>query len=185
MATKGVRVLGLTGVLDALRELPQEVVGKNGGIIRPALRKGGLVMLAQARENVQRIVDEVNKDGRMVSTGLAKKSLRVKRVKPLNGQNGEAFIVAVKTEKYAGRLFNRKSKRTGKVTGKQADLRTNDVLFMLEAGTETRQPMPWMRPAFDSKKDQALATFVAETQKGLERVKKKLDKIASAKAKQR
>jgi HK97 gp10 family phage protein len=184
MATDGVRVLGLTGVLDALRQLPQEVVSKGGGIIRPALRKGGLVLLKQAQENVQRIVDEVNKDGRMVSTGLAKKSLRVKRVKPLNGQNGEAFIVAVKTATYDGRQFNRKNK-SGKKSGKSVALRTNDVLFMLEAGTETRRPMPWMRPAFDSKKDQALATFVAEAAKGLERVQKKLDKIAAAKAKQR
>lgn len=183
MATEPVKLLGLTGVLDALRELPQEVVSRRGGIIRPALRKGGMVVLKQAQENVQRIIDEANKDGRFVSTGLAKKSLRIKRIKPLNGQNGEAFIVAVKTEKYAGRLFNRKNKQ-GKKTGKQADLRTNDVLFMLEAGTERRRAMPWMRPAFDAKKEQALSTFEAEAAKGLERVKKKLEKIAAAKANQ-
>lgn len=184
MAIERVKVLGLTGVMDALRELPPEVISRRGGVIRPALRKGGAVILAQAQENVQRIVDEENLDGRFVSTGLAKQSLKIKRTRPLGGANGEAFIVAVKTAKYVGRVMNRKSKKTGKNTGKQADLRTNDVLFMLEAGTERRRPMPWMRPAFEAKRDQALAVFVDETHKGLERVRKKLERIAAAKAKQ-
>lgn len=177
MAIERVKVLGLTGVMDALRELPPEVISRRGGVIRPALRKGGAVILAQAQENVQRIVDEENLDGRFVSTGLAKKSLKIKRTRPLGGANGEAFIVAVARAKYAGRTIARKGRKI-------AELRANDVLFMLEAGTERRRPMPWMRPAFEAKRDQALAVFVDETHKGLERVRKKLERIAAAKAKQ-
>lgn len=183
MAVEGVKVLGLTGVLEALKALPEELVSKNGGLVRRALRKGGVPILKQAQENVQRIIDEVNKDGRFVSTGLAKKSLRLKRIRPLNGQSGEAFIIAVKPQRYDGEKLLRKSKR-GVRAKKAIDLQTNDVLFMLEAGTERRAPMPWMRPAFDAKKQEAVGTFVAEMEAGIEIVKKKMDKIAAARANQ-
>lgn len=175
MAAEAVKVLGLSGVLEALRSLPPEIVSKNGGVIRGALRKGGVVILEQARVNVQRIVDEANKDGRFVSTGVAKAALRIKRTRPLGGRNGEAFIVAVARTKYAGKMIARKGR-------KAAELAANDVLFMLEAGTSKRRPMPWMRPAFDAKRDQALDTFVTEARKGVDRAIKKAAKLAAAKA---
>jgi HK97 gp10 family phage protein len=167
MATDLVRIEGLESVLKTLRELPAEVVSKNGGPVRAALRRGAVIIQKQAMANVQEIVDTPNVDGRFVSTGLAKQSIRIKRVRPLNKQRGEAFIVSVRSQRYPNRTIQRKGR-------KGADLKTNDVLFMLEAGTERRRAMPWMRPAFEAKKGEALQVFATELPRAIDRAVKKL-----------
>lgn len=169
MAGELVRIEGLEGVTKTLRELPAEVVSKNGGPVRAALRKGAVIIQKQAMANVQGIIDAPNVDGKFVSTGLAKKSIRIKRVRPLNRQKGEAFIVSVKSQSYTGRRIRRKGR-------KESELKTNDVLFMLEAGTERRRAMPWMRPAFESKKGEALQVFVTELPRAIDSAVKKLAK---------
>ena len=50
------------------------------------------------------------------------------------------------------------------------------VLFMLEAGTERRRAMPWMRPAFEAKKGEALQVFATELPRAIDRAVKKLAK---------
>ena len=45
-----------------------------------------------------------------------------------------------------------------------------------EQGTETRQAMPWMRPAFESKKAEAVAVFERELPAAIDRIVKKLAK---------
>jgi HK97 gp10 family phage protein len=167
MATDLVRLEGLEGVMNTLRALPPEVVSKNGGPVRTALRRGAVIIQKQAQDNVQAIIDAPNADGRFVSTGTAKRAIRIKRVRPLRGQKGEAFIVAVKRQRYEGRRIKRKGRR-------EAELMANDVLFMLESGTERRAPMPWMRPAFESKKVEALRMFTAELPRAIDRIVKKL-----------
>lgn len=167
MARESVKIIGLEGVLKTLKELPPELVSKNGGPVRAALRKGGNVILKQAQANVQTIIDTPNIDGQFVSTGLAKKSIRIKRIRPLNNAKGEAFIVSVRPSKYAGKRINRKGRN-------EADLQANDVLFMLEAGTERRPAMPWMRPAFEAKKSEAITIFNRELPKAIDRIVKKL-----------
>lgn len=174
MAVEAVRIEGLEGVLKTLKQLPPEIVSRRGGPIRFALRKAAKVILDEAKNNVQKIIDTPNVDGRFVSTGVAKESLRIKRVRPLNGKKGEAAIVAVGSKKYAGRKFVKRDKRKGR-SAREKDLATNDVLFMLEHGTERRQPMPWMRPAFDSKRQQALGVFVAEANKKITQIIRKLE----------
>lgn len=169
MATDLVRIEGLDSVMRTLRELPAEVVSKNGGPVRAALRKGAVIIQKQAMANVQSIIDEPNVDGQFVSTGRAKKSIRIKRVRPLNRQKGEAVIVSVKSQSYTGRRIRRKGR-------KESELKTNDVLFMLEAGTERRRAMPWMRPAFESKKVEALQVFATELPRAIDRAVKKLAK---------
>lgn len=174
MAKETIRIEGLQGVLKTLRDLPPELVSKRGGPIRAALRKAGRLILEEAKANVQKIIDSPNKDGRFVSTGLAKKSLRLKTVAPLNGMKGEAVIIAVKSkQRYPDRQISRK-RRNGE-RGKAKPLAANDVLFMLENGTERRAPMPWMRPAFEAKRAQALSVFVEDLNKRLVRIQKKLE----------
>lgn len=169
MADDLVRIEGLESVLKTLRELPAEVVSKNGGPVRAALRRAALIIQKQAMANVQGIIDEPNVDGKFVSTGLAKKTIRIKRVRPMNRQKGEAFIVAVRSQRYPNRTIQRKGRQG-------AALKTNDVLFMLEAGTERRRAMPWMRPAFESKKGEALQVFVTELPRAIDSAVKKLAK---------
>lgn len=167
MPRESIRVEGLEGVLQTLRELPAEISQKNGGPIRAALRKAGRIIQKQAQQNVQAIIDEPNKDGRFVSTGLAKKSVILKRTRPLNGAKGEAFVVSVRRVPYPGLRIKRKGRR-------EADLRANDVLFMLEAGTELRRPMPWIRPAFESRKAEAVQVFVRDIPVAIDRAVQRL-----------
>jgi len=47
---------------------------------------------------------------------------------------------------------------------------------MLEAGTERRRAMPWMRPAFEAKKGEALQVFATELPRAIDRAVKKLAK---------
>lgn len=172
MAVKGVKVLGLTGVLDALRALPAELVSKRGGPVRRALRKAAVPLLDEAKANVRRIIDTPNKEGDDRSTGLLLLSLAVKRSKMNPGVNGEAVSVAIKRGQFYPQF---RQAKTEKVSAAQ-------VGRQLEYGTERRSPMPWLRPAFDAKKQAAVDTFVAEVKQGIEAVKKKMDKIAAAKA---
>lgn len=174
MARESFRIEGVKGTLETLKQLPPEIVSKNGGPVRSALRKASKLILDQAKTNVEGIIAEPNVDGRFVSTGLALKSLRIKRIRPLYGQKGEAFIVAVRRKKYEGRTIQRLTKRGTK--GKAKPLYTNDVLFMLEHGTERRIPMPWMSTAFDMKKSEALSVFTTELPKLVARIVKRLAK---------
>lgn len=171
-----VRLEGLEGVLKTLEQLPREIVSKHGGPVRVALRKASLVLLNEAKANVQRIIDTPNKDGRNFSIGLAVKSIIAKRVRPRGGQKGEAFLITVKPNKYPARREGTGSKfRVYKRKGRKAAyLQANDVLFMLEHGTERRPPMPWLRPAYEAKREEALAIFERELPAAIERIQKRL-----------
>lgn len=157
------RIEGLAGVMKTMRELPVEITAKNGGPIRSSLRKAALVLRDEAKANVQRIIDEPNIDGEASkTTGVLLKSITVKRGKPPAGKRGEAVMVNIKRrQRYpAGR---------GNVTAVQ-------VGRLLETGTERRQAKPWLRPAFDAKKGQAVQIFTSDINARLARLVKKLER---------
>lgn len=166
MARESVRVVGLEGVLKTLRQLPPEMVSKNGGPVKAALRKAAQVLQAQAQENVQRIVDTPNIGGLPTeSIGLLKRSIVVARGKQMpSGGKGEIQLVKIRrNQKYPAELQD----KTGKLSAAK-------VGRLLEQGTERRSAMPWLRPAFDAKKGEAVSTFVVEINKRLARLVKKL-----------
>lgn len=173
MATINFRVEGLKGVIDTLKQLPPEVVSKRGGPIRSALYKAAKVIQTQARENVQTIVDTPNRGGSDVSTGALKESITIKRRKPKG--NGETYTVGISPIKrfYADTKHNVRKQRVGKG---YYILPPTYYAWFLEFGTERMQPHPFMRPAYEAKKEEAVETFVTETNKGIERVLKKLQK---------
>lgn len=167
MARETVRVEGLNGVLDALRSLPGEIVSKNGGPVKLALKRAADVLLAEAKANVRRIIDTPNVGGQNDSTGLLLLSLQSKRSKVLK-QNGEAYVVSIKRDQ---KYPDFKQDKAGKLTATQ-------IGRQLEYGTEKRQPMPWLRPAFDAKKGEALRVFVDEMQKRTAAAIKKAERMA-------
>lgn len=173
MATEAVRIEGLTGVLEALKSLPPEIVSKRGGPVRRALRKAAVPLLDEAKRNVRRIIDEPNQDGDDRSTGLLLLSLQIKRSR-VKGANGEAVVVGIKRGQFYPQRRQAKRERVSAV----------QVGRLLEYGTEKRRPMPWLRPAFDSRRYTALDVFQAEVKKGINAAIKKAEKIAAAKAKQ-
>lgn len=163
MATESFRIEGLAGVLDALKRLPPEIVSKAGGPVKHALKVGAEVLRAEAALNVRKIIDQPNKSGGDESTGLLLLSIQSKRSRPSMNQRGEAFLVAI-----------RRNQRYPVKFGK--NLTAAQIGRLLEYGTENRRPMPWLRPAFDAKKQAATDAFVAairaRTQAVIDRIAK-------------
>lgn len=153
---------GLKELLDTMQRLPAELVSKGGGPVRVALRKAGVVIQKEAQANVDRIVAEPNKNGKpSTSKGNLRAAITVSRRKPRLGFRGEIYWVRVK----------RGAKNERGVTA-------NKYGGVLEFGYEGVPAKPWLRPAFETKKQEALSVFVSELRKGVDRAVKKARKRA-------
>ena len=164
MARETVKIEGLDGVLKTLRELPPEVVSKNGGPVRSALAKAARMMRDEAAANVQKIIDAPN-IGELPteSIGLLEKSIQARRGR-LKGEKGELYVVRIKPKQmYPDKFQDKRNSVSAAKVGRQ-----------LEYGTEKRMPMPWLRPAFDAKKGQVITLFVSELNKKLGAIVRKL-----------
>lgn len=156
-----VRIKGLENVQKMLAALPKELHPQGGAAVRNALRKAAKVLQVQAQQNLQQIIDAPNVDGQTSkSTGLLKKNVVVARGRPKSG-TGEVMTVRVRRKSYPT--------DRGRVS-------TQRVGALLESGTERRQAMPWMRPAFDSKKQEAVEVFRDDVLKRLEKIRRKFDR---------
>lgn len=155
------KIEGLSELLQTLERLPPEIVSKGGGPVRLALRKAAVVIQREAQSNVRRIVLEPNKDGKPSdSSGTLEKSIIASRRKPRAGFRGEVFQVRVK----------RGAKNPRGVTA-------NKYGGILEFGYEGVPAKPWLRPAFESRKQEALSTFVNELRKRIDAAAKKARKL--------
>lgn len=143
--------------MKTLKELPPELVSKRGGPVRSALRKASLLLVNEAKANVQKIIDEPNIGGGNYSTGFLQKNIITARDSKMRG--GERYYVRVRRKAYP----EGRTKKTATGVG-----------ALLERGTERRKPMPWMRPAFDAKKHEVVQFFPQELRKQLDRIVKKL-----------
>lgn len=161
MAREVVRIEGLEGVLDTLQKLPPEIVSKRGGPVRFALRKAAQVLQKEVQSNLQKIIDTPNKDGRDESTGLTKKNIVITRGRRRNFK-GESMLVRVRNKRFPD--------QRGKASTTAANARR------LEYGTEKRRPMPFIRPAFNSKRMEALGVFSREINKKLVAIQRKLER---------
>lgn len=154
-------VKGLDGLLKTLLALPPEIVSRSGGPVRTALRKAGVVFQKAARENIKQIVAAPNKDGRTPeSSKTLETSIIVSRGKPQPGFKGEVFRVRVKR---GARAPN------GETANKYGGI--------LEFGYEGVAAKPWLRPAFEANKHEALGVFVSEMQKRLDAAARKARKL--------
>ena len=155
-----VEVKGLAGVLDTLKSLPPEIVSRRGGPVKAALRKGARVIWQQTKANLQVATSNAGDDGKRYSTGLLLKNLDVTRGKKPTGTNGERYLVRVRRKSYPDR-------KGGVVT-------TLASANLLEYGSQKQAPEPWLRPAFQSKAEQAILTTEAELLKQIDKVVAKL-----------
>ena len=178
------KVTGLDDALDLLRSLPPEVVSKRGGPVGSALRAGAVVLRDEARAQVRRVVLEPNKDGKPTrSTGALEKSITVTRSSKgafARSGTGEKFIVWVKrgaVKKYVNNVKNRRSGRASWTSAKTYT--TEGPTFygrFLEYGTKKMREHQWLRPAFASKRQQAVDTITSTLVRRLDMVVKRLSK---------
>ena len=161
---------GLDGVLDLLKSLPPEVVSKRGGPVRSSLRKGALVIQRQAQANVSAAIAQPGKTGITDSTGFTAKNVVAKRSR-LTQIKGERYVVTVRSVPHpSGRLYVRAKRKSAS----SQIVKTNDIAFFLEVGTATQPATPWLRPAFESKAEEAIRTTERELLAGIDRIVKKL-----------
>lgn len=158
-----VKLDGLNGVLAALKSLPPEVVSKNGGPVRAALRKGAVIIRNQARINLAESIAADGKSGITDSTGETVKGVIIRRSKPPKGIKGERFVVTVAYKPHS----------TSKGIFRGRTIHLNDIAFILESGTSTMPAQPWMLPAFNAKAPTALAEVERELPKAILRIAKK------------
>lgn len=168
MARETVRIQGLQGVLEQLKALPPEIVSKAGGPVKFALRAAANLLRDEAKRNVRRIIDTPNVGGDDNSTGLLLLSIVSGRGKAPPGLKGERFSVRIR----AGQRYP---------SNRGKDLTAAQIGRQLEYGTEHREPMPWLRPAFDAKKHEALQVFSTEMRKRTEAAIKKAERLARMK----
>jgi len=155
-----VKLTGVDGVLDTLRQLPPEVVSKRGGPVKTALRKGANVIAKQARANLDVVTSNATSTGKRESTGFLKKQVIASRGK----------VFGIKGERYLVRVRKRAYQRAGKkVTAQKTGA-------LLEYGSSKQPAEPWLRPAFQARAREAISTIESELVAAIDRVVKRLSK---------
>lgn len=157
------RLDGLKELQSTLKDLPDRI-GNN--VMRSALRAGAQVIRKEAQQRVPVLQDEVPHRKR----ATVKNAIRIRRsrrdkvglfvgVKPLKGAQIAAF------------------KKGG---GGKGSNNPNDPFYwtFLEFGTAKMAARPFLRPAFETKKGEALARILA---KARERAVKESEKLAREK----
>lgn len=155
---------GLDGVLDTLKKLPPELVSKRGGPVVASLRKGARVLLKQSRENFAAAVSMPGKTGVTDTTGFTERQIVSKRRRPPGGQKGERVVVTV----------NPKPHPTSKGMYRGRTIRANDIAFIMELGSSAQPATPWLRPAFESRRAEALQVIETDLVKRVDKITKKL-----------
>jgi HK97 gp10 family phage protein len=163
-----VNMASLRELGQTLKQLPKEISGKGGGPLRKALAEAAKVIHAEA----QALAPE--------DTGLLKREIRMVRAKnPAATGATEHYVVGVrrgKRKKYANTRENRRARRVGKTY--QDESRAYYWRF-IEFGTERQPARPFLRPAFESKKREALNRFETSLREGVQAAVRKVAKTRS------
>lgn len=157
-------VQGLEGVLETLKSLPAEVVSKRGGPVKLALAKGARLIRDEAIKNVK---SSIAQGGTEDSTGLLAKSIIASRGKQIHGSNGERYLVRVKKKAYDQQKIGKRQSAGKRVT-------TQKTASLLEYGSSHQPARPWLRPAVESKGQEAINVIVADLKKRIAATVKKL-----------
>lgn len=155
-----IKVEGLAELAKALKALPPEIAGKNGGPLRRAIGRAAVVIRDDARRRAP------------VDTGnLRDNIIAVRKRKSPQGTEGYFVEVRRKRRKYANTRANRRKGRVGKT---YENLGEAYYGMFVELGTAKMPAQPFLRPAFESKKTEAVETFRVELAKGIEQAARKV-----------
>ncbi|MBB1599969.1 HK97-gp10 family putative phage morphogenesis protein [Variovorax sp. UMC13] len=149
---------GLDDILSKLKSLPPEIASKNGGPVKSALRKGGVVVQKAAQAAVRRVVRNTVQEG-YLSTQVLEKAIVLRRdPNPQRSGANERYRVLIARGRKYGDRTNKGKPLTAVMTGR-----------WLEVGTEDQPAEPWMTPAYFESRERALSTVVTELSKGVNR----------------
>jgi len=159
-----VKLSGLEGVLSTLQKLPPELVSRKGGPVLASLRKGARVLVKQSKENFRAAVAMPGRTGITDTTGFTEKQIVARRRRMPGSEKGEHVVITV----------NPKPHPTSKGKYKGRQIRANDIAFIMEAGTSAQPATPWLRPAFATKREEALRTVESDLVTRVDKIVKKL-----------
>lgn len=152
------KIEGLNGILETLKKLPPEVVSKRGGPVKSALRKGALIILKQAKTNLQNVTRSTDPE-KQYSTGLLLKNVITTRGKPPPNVRGEVYLIRVRRKGYPRKGRTVSTQKTGS---------------LLEYGSVKQPAEPWLRPALDARGEEAMQVVKRELLREIDKVTKKL-----------
>jgi len=157
---------GLDGVLEALQQLPKEIVAKNGGVVNAALRKGAVIVRNAARSQAP------------VRSGALRNNIALSRDRnPQRSGAAERYRVGVRGGAEIPYTDNKKNRRAGRVGKTYTPDGSTYYWRFIEFGTEKMSARPFLRPAFESSKEQALAEIVTELGRGIHKAAKKVARL--------
>lgn len=160
MAEVTLQLTGFKELAAALRELPDRVA-KNA--LRSAVNAGATVIKKEAIGRAPR------------DTGALQANLYQKQIREQSGDSRQTFYVGVRkgVAKYANTKANRRSGKVGKVYENDG---TTFYWKFLEFGTSKMAARPFLRPAFDMKKEDAVAAIGAKLDERIQKYAMELAK---------
>lgn len=160
---ESVRVDGLEGLLQSLRQLPKELQGKP---LQSGMRKGGNLIRDEARRRAPRA------SGFLAKQIVVRRAAAKDRRKAGVGPGGEYFTVGVrtgKTVKYANTKRNRQQGRGGKLYEQSG---WAYYWRFLEFGTKNMRAKPFLTPAAEARGPQAAQVMIDETRNAIDKIMK-------------
>ena len=147
---ESVQIQGLDALAKALKELPDRVA-KNG--LRAAVYAGAKVIRDEAKLQA------------LVATGTLKRAVILKQIPELSSKNKQTFFVTVRQ----GKKYRKQ--------GKKGNL-SQDAWYwrFVEFGTVKMSARPFLRPAFDMKKNDALTAIKTRLAERIEQAARELKK---------
>ena len=157
---ESVQVQGLDQLAKALRELPQRVA-RNG--LRAAVYAGAKVIRDEAK--LQAPVATGDLGANQPPRGTLKRSVIMKQIPELSGAQKQTFFVTVRH----GKKYRKQ--------GKKGNL-SQDAWYwrFVEFGTIKMSARPFLRPAFDMKKHEAVTSIKTRLAQRIEQAAQELKK---------
>jgi HK97 gp10 family phage protein len=158
-----IRIHGLDGLLQSLRQLPKDLQGKP---VPAGMRRGGNLIRDEARRRVPRA------SGFLAKQIVTRRAGAKDRRKASVGIGGEYFTVGVRTGKkvkYANTKRNRRQGRAGKLYEQSG---WAYYWRFLEFGTKDMRARPFLTPAAEARGAQAAQLMIDETRNAIEKIMK-------------
>ena len=167
-----VKISGLRETVERLKALPRELAGKNGGPVRKALFQAAKVIQEEAQRRVP------------VGTGRLKANivkLRDRNPRAAEGRPNELYHVGVRGGgAYGAKRRARARKKslamggTVKEANRAAKADDKDAWYwwFVENGTSKMAAQPYLRPAFEAKKSEAVRVFTEILDKDVKRLER-------------
>ena len=149
---------GLTGVLETLKSLPEEVVSKRGGPVKLALAKGARLIRDEEKNRLKASI-AVNGDK---STGFLEQNIIASRGKAPSSGKGERYLVRVRRKTYPDK--------------KGQPVTTLKTAHLMEYGSEHQEARQFIRPAFLSTAQEAIDVISEDLVIRVDRIVNKLAK---------